>query len=159
MSFVTRAWRSDHPAKKGWLAFLVLLVLLAGCTPVSSSAPAATPTGPLLTQDQAIQTGLGICNSGRITSSVKPKLDSVELTTNQAIAARLGRPSWADLPPDSPVWLVKYTGAFTLAVPPAQGATPQKSATAAPALGPFPACWAIIEARTGARGTVYIPDK
>jgi len=153
MSSATRDWKSSLPGPKDWLALLVLLALLAACAPASPAAPLATPTGPLLPKDQAVQMGMGICNSGRVASSVEPELDIAELTTNQAIAARLGRPSWADLPPDSPIWLVKFTGAFSIARPPSQGGTPS------PALGPFPACWAIIEARTGARGTVYIPEK
>jgi hypothetical protein len=145
----TSSWfrRSRH------LLGAALLALLCACAPATPTAPAATPTGPLLPEDQAVQMGLSICNADRIRSSVEPVLEAVELTTNQAIADRLGRSSWAELPADSPVWLVKYTGAFSIAQPPGSGGvlvTP---------LGPFPACWAILEARFGARGTVYIPNK
>lgn len=128
------------------------LALLAACANVAPTAPKATPTGPLIPKEQAIELGREICNSGRIASASAPTLEAAELTTNQAIAARLGRKSWADLPADSPIWLVRFSGAFSVAQR-AGG-----SGGAAQALGPFPACWAIIEARTGARGTVYIPN-
>lgn len=152
MSSVKRVWKSSRRCSILRLALLVLLALLSACAPASPPTPAATPTGPLIPKDQAVQMGLGICSSGRITSAIEPKLEAAELTTNQAIAAQLGRSSWAELPPDSPVWLVKYAGAFSIAQPPAG------SGPSATALGPFPACWAIIEARFGARGTVYIPE-
>lgn len=157
MSSAPRAWKSSPPQTLVWLALLAclapaLLAALSACTPGSPAAPAPTPTGPLFPKDQAIEMGLQLCASGRLTAVGEPSLDVAELTTNQAIAARLGRPPWAGLPADSPVWLVKFTGLFTIAQPPAQGSTP------APALGPFPSCWAIIEARTGALGTIYIPE-
>jgi hypothetical protein len=159
-----------HRLKEGWdklvlqaklgrsipLAKPVLLAgifLFAACAPVPPTAPQATPTGPLIPKEQAIQLGQEICNSGRVASASKPTLDAAELTTNQAIAKRLGRKTWADLPADSPIWLVRFNGAFSVARPPGG------SSGNAQALGPFPACWAIIEARTGARGTVYIPEK
>jgi hypothetical protein len=152
MSSAKKAWKSEMVRAKRRRMWLALWLLLAACAPATPAAPQATPTGPLLPRQQAIQLGLEICGKGRITSSTEPALDVAELTTNQAIAARLGRPTWADLPADSPVWLVKFKGAFSLARPPAG------SSAASPAPGPFPACWAIIEARTGARGTVYIPE-
>jgi hypothetical protein len=158
MSSVKKVLKSSRRGSKRRLVLLVLLALLSACAPASPAAPAATPTGPLIPKDQAIQMGLGICNSGRITSAVEPELDAAELTTNQAIAAQLGRPSWAELPPDSPIWLVKYRGAFSIAQPPATRGPSTGNGTPAPVLSSFPACWAIIEARFGARGTVYLPQ-
>jgi hypothetical protein len=165
MSSFAKAWKSSPPGHKEWrgasvipvlLAGLVLLAelaLLAACTPASPAEPAPTPTGPLISEAQVIEMGLSICTSSQVTSAAEPALESAELTTNQAIAGLLGRPPWPSLPADSPIWLVKFSGAFSVARSPSGG-----SATAQPA-GLFPACWAIIEARTGARGTVYIPEK
>lgn len=96
--------------------------------------------------------GRSLCASSRVQAAGEPQLESAELTTNQAIAEQLGRPRWGGLPPDSPIWLVKFTGVFTIPQPPAGNGAP------ATVQGPYPACWAIIEARTGARGTVYIPN-
>jgi hypothetical protein len=136
----------------GWLAPLAFWVLLAACAPASPTASAPTPTSLLISESQVIEMGRSLCTSSRVTSANEPVLESAELTTNQAIADLLGRPPWSDLPADSPVWLVKFSGAFSVVRPPSGG-----SATAQPA-EPFPACWAIIEARTGARGTVFIPE-
>ncbi len=132
------------------LLLAMALMLLSACA--RSVSPAATPTGALLSREQAVEMGRSICASSRVHAQGEPRLASAELTTNQAIAARLGRPTWGGLPPDSPIWLVKFSGVFTIPQPPAGGGTP------ASPQGPFPACWAIIEARTGARGTVYIPN-
>lgn len=163
MSSAIKAWKSSCLGLTGWLALLpwlapTLLALLPACATVASTHPAPTPTGPLLPKEQAIEMGRSICGSGRITSASEPALDVAELTTNQTIAERLGRSPWAGLPADSPVWLVKFTGAFTIAAS-AAGRSPGQGGAPTPALGPFPSCWAIIEARTGARGTVYIPEK